>query len=800
MAACVLCRRPPRLQRLLGLRKRLVRTQFSKAAEDKEEGRKEAWESRDSALPEDYKLNYNPSCYRQWSASLSRSQSDNDDDDYRVSNIPPSFRQQCNRYSISSSRHISSAKKTLFDLVSSTSPESQSQHLHHGSVPVSPDVRFDPRAFLKGRPEYWAMTVDLTPRPRALEWDQAWKRLSRSSALKGSRLSPADVADLIVELSSVQPDHIPLLRMDKRFQALLQGSVENLGRLSDLQLLDVLQSFVWLKLPPTHSVLDSYEEELCRRASRMDLPQLLLTADAWRCIGKQVPGFLRRLYEAVESQPTLTAPELVHLLYIIGESRHCPAELTQPLVQLLMRHLHQLLPEEVGAVCLGLFKSQTSISELLALRVFDKAHEVSAQMSDYALVNVFKYLRFSYLFHGPWMEAMAREVPRRAHGMGVQGLMHVVLACSALRYRSDPILVAVAQRIPSLVPHCRSKDSCKLMWSFGTLGFLPDQSPNFYPSLTQGLRQKKAEFLRYPEHLLTGLIGLAFVGHFPEDLISLALSPDFVKLALKATPLELKKDLLTLDGALALELPHWTGPRLSPELRAEVSEMVWKVAQTDMCQKPEVLEAESSLQELLGGREFVRKRMILPHTRSIDFEVHLDSSGQPVPLDQTSEPPQTPLKSGPSTHPSDIDWGVISVGVTVTEDLIARLTSSKNTTTDPAASVAPRTAPRRVEPDRGLPEPGCHLTGDIMQRLARPSRTVVEPPEVVKLAVQVTTRNHFCCRSQQLMGFHAMKRRHLRLAGYRVVELNHRDWFPLLRKSRMEKLAYLSRKIYDSVT
>lgn len=578
--------------------------------------------------------------------------------------------------------------------------------------------------------------------------------------------------------------------------------MENLSLLSEQRLLDVLQSFVRLKLSPTHHILDLYEDQFCRRASRMDLHQLLLSADLWRCIGKQVPGFLRTLYEAVECQPSLTVPELVHLLYIIGESRHCPAELVRPLLTQLTRHLPQLLPEEVGVICLALFKSQTSVSENLAMRIFDKAHKVSAEISDFALVNVFKYLRFRYLYHGPWMEAMTCEVPRRAPGMGVQGLMHVVLACSALRYRSDPILVAVAERIPSLVPHCRSKDSCKLIWSFGTLGFLPDQSPVFYPSLTQGLRQKKAEFLRYPEHLLTGLLGLAFVSQFPEDLISLALSPDFVKLALRSTQLELKKDLLTLDGALSLEQPHWTGPRLSPELRAEVSEMVWKTAQTDLCQKPEVLEAESCLQDLLGGTEFVCKRMILPHTRSVDLEVHLDASGQPVNLNHhMSNAPKSTLKSAPPIN----DWGIINLGVTVTEDLIAQLTSSNNITSGSAAkaSGAQRASPCRVEPDEHFPEPGSELPSNIMERLVSLHRAPPEPQNpssAVKLAIQVSTRNHYCCHSQQLMGFHAMKRRHLKLAGYKVVELSHRDWFPLLRKSRMEKLAYLSCKLYDSAT
>lgn len=807
MAACVLCRRVPRLRCLPGLRKPLSQGQHTHCkpddALDEQESDRGALQ-QGASLAGSYRLHYNPSSYHHsvGKSALSWSHTDNEEDEHCPSYHAPSFWQQSNRYSVSSSRHLSSSKNTLLDLAFNKSSDGKTPAPLHHRIPASQDVKVDTRAFLKCRPEYSSTTLDLSLRPHPVEWEKASPLLQKVTVLKSS-MNPSDISRFFVELSHLHPDKMSLVRSDQRFIMLLRYSVENLGLFSQLQLLKVLRSFVWLDMPAAHTVLGLYEAELCHRADRMSLHQLLFAADLWRCIGRQVPQFLQHLYDSVHSYlGQMGVPELVQLLYVMGEGRRCPAALIHPIEQLLMRHLQQLCPEEVGTVCLGLFKSQTSISEAAVTRVVDKAHSFVEEMSDFAMVNVLKFLRFSYLFHRPWMEAMAQEVPRRADGMGVKGLMHVALACSALHSRNDRVLIAISNKIPSLVPHCRSKDACKLLWAFGTLGFLPAQCPGFHSSLTEALRNRKAEFLRYPEHLLTGLLGLAFVSQFPEDLIALALSPDFVRLALKSTQLELKKDLFTLDGVVAQELPQWTGPRLSCELREEVTDMLWRFAQSDVCQKPEVLEAEAALQELLGGKQFVCKRMILPHTRSIDLEVHLDSTGQPIPVNPASHFAAVPAKDASCKAPSGHGWGRMNVGVTVTEDLIAQLTNVK-TTADPVTPAQP-TTPRRVEPDESgmLFDTGLTLTNAITESLIKPGGQSSAPQDsgaIVKLAVQVPNRNHYCYQSSQLLGLHTLKRRQLKLAGYRVIELCHLEWFPMLRKSRAEKLAYLHCKVYNGL-
>ncbi|XP_061925143.1 FAST kinase domain-containing protein 5, mitochondrial [Entelurus aequoreus] len=806
MAACVLCSLRARLRYLPGLRKGFAHCAIDKLDNemlDEQDRMAEDSQLLDASFHGGYKLHYKPSSYHYpvGKSALSSCQSVNDDKEQCLVTLAPSVCQQSNRYRVTSSRHPSSSKNTLLSLAFNKGSKLKKTQPSHHTTPVSPDVKVDRRAFIKCRPEYSTITLDLTQRPPPINWEHVVHILQKVSVIKGS-MKPSDVSRFIVDLSHIHTDNVLLVKSEQSFVMLLRYMEENLHLFSLTELLDVLRSFVWLEMPCGHTVLQLLEDELIRRADEMRFDQLLLAADLWRCLDKKVPKFLKHLYGIVHLYlGQVDVSKLVQLLYIMGEGRYCPKVLVQPIEQLLMRQLHHLQPEEVGTLCLGLFKSRTSLSETAVIRLFDKAHSHVEDMSNFAIVNMLKYLRFSYFFHEALMEAMTHEVPRRAGRMGVSGLMHMALAFSALRYRNDHMLAAIAEEIPSLVPHCRSKDSCKLLWAFGTLGFLPVQSPNLYPSLTEALRKRKAEFQRYPEHLLTGLLGLAYVSQFPEDLIALALNPDFVNLALKSTKLELKKDLFTLDGVVALELPHWTGPRLSRELRQEVTEMMWNVIQPEICQKPEVKWAETTLQELLGGKEFVCKRMILPHMRSIDFEVHLDPSGQPIPVSTECQTATISPQNCSSKSASNHSWERINRGVSVTNELIAQLANSRKAPI-PTIPLSEVTTPSIKEPDESetLFNTGLNLRAANTEMLTKPNiQKSSLQDSVVKLAIQVPSRNNYCYKSHQLLGLHAMKMRQLKMAGYRVVELCHHEWGPLLRKSRTEKMAYLHCKVFNSL-
>ncbi|XP_069043670.1 FAST kinase domain-containing protein 5, mitochondrial [Lepisosteus oculatus] len=678
-----------------------------------------------------------------------------------------------NPYSVSCSRRLSSSQNTLLDLA--FSPARAGLGPQQSAPARAPELDYDsledPRAFQSSRPEYRQLCHDLAERPPPLAAQRAFLLLHRVAVLKGG-LQPDGVAALLAELGRLPPELQAPVRGDPRFSMLCRLAAESLPRFSDAQLLDVLRAFVRLGLPPGHSMLALYEAECRRRACQLRRADLLLAADLWRCLGRSVPQFLEQVCSRVgHCLPELGSHELVQLLYLIGEGRRAPADLLPRLEGALLRCAEQLGPEEVGAVSLGLFKSQSALSQGAVCRLADRALELLPDMSNAALVSVLKLLRFSHLYHKGLLSALAAEVPRRAPALGAPALMHVALACSSLRFVDERVLEAVAAEVPALAPHCRSKDAAKLLWAFCSLGYQPSNAPAFLCSLTQQLRARAPEFERYPEHLLTGLLALAFVGRFPRDLLGLALSPRLVRRAAEVPHLELLNDLLTLDGTVGLELPDWDGPRLPAELRQEAVRRLWDFAQKNQLQRPELREAEALMGELLQGAHFVRRRMILPHTRSVDLEVHLDPAGRPAPLG-------TPLPQDPSGgRPLPRGWEEDSAGVPITDGLLAQLLDTSPT------GAQERQAPDLADGTLGFP------TG------APPPPP---PGAPCKLAVQVSSRNHYCYSSRLLLGLHAMKRRQLALAGYRAVELPPWEWLPLLRRSRTEKLAYLHCKVFGA--
>lgn len=649
----------------------------------------------------------------------------------------------------------------------------------------------DPRVFLQLRPEYQLHSYNRSETCQPLSVSEGELILHKVTVYRDN-LQPQIIADYFCKLSSLPAEQHSVLLSSASFALLCQLSVKNIQLFDSPDLINILKAFVSLGIPHSHPMLDVYEANFCHKVWEMSLDQLLLVADLWRYLGRKVPRFLKIFFSYLNLHwKGLSLSQLIHLIYIIGESRQVPQDLMQKLESLILKYIDLINLEEVGTICLGFFKSSSSLSEFVMRKIGDLACADMQHLSSYALVNILKMFRFTHVDHINFMKQFGQIAPQRIPSLGVQGVMHLTLACSALHFLDEGVMNAVAASLPSRVAYCRSKDVAKILWSFGTLNYKPPNAEEFYSSLINEIHRKMPEFNRYPEHLLTCLLGLAFSEYFPVELIDFALSPGFVRLAQERSKFELTKELYTLDGIVGIECPDYRGNRLCSHLQQEGSEMLWNLARKDMMSKPEFLEALFLLETMLGGPQYIKHHMILTHTRSSDLEVQLDVNLKPLPFNREATPTEDVAK-----------LRLKHVGVSLTDDLMNQLLKGKSRGHfQEEAESETGQQPMELEKKAAI-----HLGAsfcNVADRLGAMEMASLCPPGYmqaprVKLAVQLTNKNQYCYGSRNLLGLHNMKRRQLNRLGYRVVELSHWEWLPLLKRTRLEKLAFLHEKVFTA--
>ncbi|XP_074721545.1 FAST kinase domain-containing protein 5, mitochondrial [Strix uralensis] len=816
MATVLIYRRFPRLSRVTPFSttaKYKAKSGNSKSEQKKEDNPETANTRTESVAtiqllnPLDYRVLYNPSAYAKTRGASQQHAARSSGQALGDTFTSPDTSQLQHTFSTASSRALPplrnappkpESKRLLKQTTSARLSVAQTKEEAEKEKREMHDSKEDPRMFQKGRPEYRSLSYDRFEPVETLPLEEGDSILCSVAVCKGSQ-SPGTIADYFRKLSRLPVEHHTTLVSNPRFNTLCHCAVRNLGSFSTSDLIDILKACVRLVLPPTHPLLNACENEFCRRVWDMNLDQVLLVADCWRCLERSVPSYLSILFSyANMNWKDLTLARFVQLVYIIGEGRRSPTDLMQKIESMILKYLDSFTLEEVGAVCLGLFKSLSGISDHVMRKVADRVSLQIEDMSTYALVNVLKILRYTRMDHLPLLKELGKVIPARIPATNIQGIMHITLTCSSLHYFDEGIMAAVATSLPSRVTYCRSKDAAKFLWSFGCLDYEPPNEEEFYSSLIEQMYRKFHEFGKFPEHLLTGLLGLAFVKRFPEELIDYALRDEFVRKT-RDSKYELRKDLFTLSKSVEIECPSYQGSRLPPQLSQEITEMILNFAEQEIYVRHEIVEATSLLESMLGGPEYVKNHMILPHTRSSDLEVHLAMDGHPIPFNFKDPVADKKLKD---------------IGVSLTDDLLTQLIKGRSNSHSPV-EVENEARPRSQE--RGdkaqTPHVGDHaaLSGGTLITDSRlqvepksgrsletpPSLTLDHQPRGVKLALQVSNRNHYCYCSKRLLGLHRLKRRQLQQLGYVVVELPFWEWFPLLKRTRLEKLSYLHYKVFD---
>ncbi|CAI9569426.1 unnamed protein product, partial [Staurois parvus] len=369
----------------------------------------------------------------------------------------------------------------------------------------------DPRAFQQHRPEYKSMCYNCEcPMETSIEEGESILQRVTSS------LTSSEVSEFLEKLSYLPKEKLEAIKSDAQFKMLCRCSTSYLRSYTNSEIIRILGAFVRFGISSLHLLIKKYEQEFCLRVWHFSTNELLLVADSFRYLRLDVSKFLDIMYGCMQLRCLdLNLPQLMQLIYIVGEGRHAPEELLEKIEAMVLKYLTSLNIEEIGTVCLGFFKTSNGLSEHLMERFGDIAVENMEQMSNYTLVNILKMFRFTRVLHKQFFSQVGKHASKRVPEVTAQGIMHFVLTFASMHILNEDLMDAVALAIPDRVSYCRSKDLAKFLWSFGVLKYEPPNSDVFYSVFINQIRKNLGEFKRYPEHFLTCLMGACFLSTIP---------------------------------------------------------------------------------------------------------------------------------------------------------------------------------------------------------------------------------------------------------------------------------------------
>ncbi|XP_033633742.1 FAST kinase domain-containing protein 5, mitochondrial-like [Asterias rubens] len=686
--------------------------------------------------------------------------------------------------------------------------------------------KFTPRIFYRESVEY-ADSAVVFPQVRnksygISEEDCQFERESENllnDILFSDEIEDGVMLQLLDSLNRCRDEFMLGLAEDERFLRLVEHLGHHCADLESKTLVKALVVFARAQIRTSNPVLRILETKCEEQWVRWDVKTSLLVCDAWRLIGLPVRHLNSKIFNQMEKQlHQLTKQQIVQVTYLIGENRHAKTSLLNGLQDLVLENIASLSYLELGAICQGFFKSKTNLKPglvgALVRRIQSKPLD---DINSYYLVGILKVFRQAYFGHSNLFDQIGDQVSGRLQTFPVSSIMHILLTYATLHLHHADLLEAGARELILRSNECRCKDLSKVLWSFGTLNYLPQDSERFFRTLTSRMVDLLDEYNHFPIFLVSGLLSLAYLNIYPAELLDVVFSPSFLlrmEEFTKRSSIDPRRDLFALHASTQIDCPEY-GHHLNKEfmLNRPLPPGMFGSLHAELTSHPLLRAVYSTLASLLGGEQNLRMSFIMPHMKTADIEVHLDSSDRPVPFGTSELQPATDSLSSSKLLMDKMD-PTREQNVPLDFSLIANLSGEtsldkcRNTPTGiRTASVKPagkETAPiDNVSSAENTSVSGSNFKESLTSktkatRSADWSRFEVPEPitdeSATRLAVLVWSRNHFHFNGTTLLGLHSMKRRHLMKLGYQIVDIPFFEWDRLTGNRQRER--YIQQKIF----
>ncbi|XP_059828517.1 FAST kinase domain-containing protein 3, mitochondrial [Hypanus sabinus] len=251
--------------------------------------------------------------------------------------------------------------------------------------------------------------------------------------------------------------------------------------------------------------------------------------------------------------------------------------------------------------------------------------------SDQELVPVLNALMCFGLGDRFFIDALERNIPKKAFVMQPEAISKVMQYCNQLRILSPPIFDAVAESFIYNSDNFTTKEIALQIVPFGRLNYLPPNAGQLFRKIESLLRDRFSQF--QPCTLLNLLHSCILVGRFPVNFVSKVFSPYFLQ-QLEGQGNGLDKFVLAqltqLFMTMKLECKMYEGPSLPPKYWVK-SFFTPGHSLESLVDESLYGKVKNALTELLGARNYFASRVLTPYGYILDAEIKLDEEGYVLP-------------------------------------------------------------------------------------------------------------------------------------------------------------------------
>ncbi|XP_005723509.1 FAST kinase domain-containing protein 1, mitochondrial isoform X2 [Pundamilia nyererei] len=335
---------------------------------------------------------------------------------------------------------------------------------------------------------------------------------------------------------------------------------------------------------------------------------------------------------------------------------------------------------------------------------------------------------------GEWFEEMLLDetmitLQRMIDQINWTNVPKLAFFLNRINHLSPPLMDRIASVTVEHIHKIHYSETYATLLPFSVLNYDPPQVDELYDACIKRFTPHLSSF---DPHLLVLLAySLAVADHFPEELIRVIFSIDFLgkldsqlETLSNALNMRTRLRLMELNRAVSLECPEyqvpWFHERYCQQLHRKGSGSVSPVQQ----------QIHKLLGEVLGGINCVQMAVFTPYFYTIDFECKLDKHLKPL---------------------SYIEPSTLQIS------------------------------------DRGKVHWDTSSLENIRDEL---------PTGAQRVAVDFLDSKYFCKNTHHMKGEALMRKRHLEILGYRVVQIPHFEWNSMELSTQDAWKEYLKKKIF----